>query len=473
MKKFILIFFLLIGNYCFSQNYPIVDTDVKDFYDDASIIANPSAGQDYYGQDAHYQGNKGSYTDNEDGTITDNVTGLIWQKEMGDKISYSDAFAKAEAMNLGGYSDWRVPSIKELYSLIRFTGQVANTNVIKKFIDTVYFNQPLGDLTIEREIDAQTWSSTQYVGLTMNNDTTVFGVNFLDGRIKGYPKYKKENQNQPNTMYFRMVRGNVEYGKNNFVDNGDGTITDKATGLMWQKADDGVMRDWKTALQYAENLTLAGNQDWRLPNAKELQSLVDYSRSPQTTNSAAIDPIFSTTEINDPNGNSGQYPYFWSSTTHLDGINPYSGAAYVAFGEAQGKMNETLMDVHGAGSQRSDPKSGNANLFPDFHGPQGDVRYVYNAVRCVRNVSGTNSINENIEIDFKMYPNPTKNQVTVISNNSIKTISIYNAIGKKVKEFSFNEKKANINISELQSGIYFVNIYTNKGENIYKKLIKP
>lgn len=53
-----------------------------------------------------------------------------------------------------------------------------------------------------------------------------------------------------------------------------------------------------------------------------------------------------------------QYPYFWSSTTHLDGNNPYSSAVYVAFGEAQGVMDGKLMDVHGAGAQRSDPKVG-------------------------------------------------------------------------------------------------------------------
>ncbi len=49
-------------------------------------------------------------------------------------------------------------------------------------------------------------------------------------------------------------------------------------------------------------------------------------------------------------------------------------------------MNGKLLDVHGAGAQRSDPKSGNKSSYPDFHGPQGDVRYVYNAARCVRNM---------------------------------------------------------------------------------------
>ena len=95
---------------------------------------------------------------------------------------------------------------------------------------------------------------------------------------------------------------------------------------------------------------------------------------------------FETTEITDPDGNSGHYPFFWTSTTHLDGANLYASAVYIAFGEGQGEMNGNLMDVHGAGCQRSDPKSGNKEDYPQYFGPQGDVRYVYNYVRCVRNI---------------------------------------------------------------------------------------
>ncbi|KGL63737.1 DUF1566 domain-containing protein [Polaribacter sp. Hel1_85] len=366
--------------------YSIVDTEVTNFYSDVSPVSLVSENEDFYGQDANYSGNQPSYQNNEDGTITDNITGLMWEEDMGAKISYDEAFTKAENSNLGGYNDWRVPTIKELYSLILFTGQVEGQKAVDFFIDTNFFKQSIGDVSIgEREIDAQTWSSTQYVGVTMSSDETVFGVNFVDGRIKGYPKYKVGTGNV-NTMYFRMVRGNTSYGKNDFVDNGDGTVSDNATGLMWQKADNGTGLDWKSSLAYSENLELADYSDWRLPNAKELQSIVDYSKSPQTTNSPAIDSVFDTTEIKDPEGSSGQYPYFWTGTTHLDGVNPYSGAVYIAFGEGQGQMNGVLMDVHGAGCQRSDPKSGSSSAYPDYFGPQGDVRYVYNYVRSVRNI---------------------------------------------------------------------------------------
>lgn len=367
-------------------SYTIVGTDVKAFYTDFTAVSVIGVGDAFYGQDANYIKNAPSYTDNGDGTITDNVTGLMWQKDMGQKMSFADAPTVAKNLRLGGHSDWRVPTVKELYSLILFTGQVKGEKAIKNFINETYFTQPQGNTALgEREIDAQTWSSTQYVGKVMNNQTVAFGVNFVDGRIKGYP-INKQGSSTPNMMYFRMVRGNTSYGVNQFVDNGDGTITDNATGLMWQKADDATARNWKESLEYAEGLTLGGHSDWRLPNAKELQSIVDYTRSPSTTNSPAINSMFETTSITDPNGVAGQYPYFWTSTTHLDGVNPYVGAVYIAFGQAQGQMNGQLMDVHGAGSQRSDPKSGNKSDYPQYLGPQGDVKYVYNYVRSVRDI---------------------------------------------------------------------------------------
>ena len=80
------------------------------------------------------------------------------------------------------------------------------------------------------------------------------------------------------------------------VDNGDGTITDRVTGLMWQK-DPGDKMTFDEAVAAADSFILAGHDDWRLPNAKELQSIVDCTRSPATTSSAAIDPVFAATPI--------------------------------------------------------------------------------------------------------------------------------------------------------------------------------
>jgi len=61
-----------------------------------------------------------------------------------------------------------------------------------------------------------------------------------------------------------------------YMDNGDGTVTDANTGLMWQQGEAGSM-NWEDAITCCEGLSLAGYTDWRLPNIKELESITDDS----------------------------------------------------------------------------------------------------------------------------------------------------------------------------------------------------
>ena len=128
-------------------------------------------------------------------------------------------------------------------------------------------------------------------------------------------------------------------------------------------------------------MDFAGVTDWRLPDAKELQSIVDYSRSPDTTNSAAIDPVFYSSPIINEAGQA-DFPAYWSSTTHANFLKA-ANAVYVNFGRSMGNMNGNWLDVHGAGAQRSDPKDGNPDNWPSGHGPQGDAIRIYNYARCV------------------------------------------------------------------------------------------
>jgi len=153
--------------------------------------------------------------------------------------------------------------------------------------------------------------------------------------------------------------------------------------------------EWSEALAYCENLIQANATDWRLPDAKELQSIVDYTRSPATTGSAAIDPLFSASTIIDERGTTN-YPFYWTSTTHASSDGKGSTGVYIAFGEALGYMNGTWIDVHGAGAQRSDPKSGDASAYPTGRGPQGDAIRIDNYVRCVR--SGSVVLDVNAEL---------------------------------------------------------------------------
>ena len=90
-----------------SRAYEIVDTGVKEFYDNTSIIPEPKPGQPFYGQDAQYRINNPSYSDNGDGTITDNVTGLMWQRVVNEKMTFEEAFQQARDLELAGHRDWR------------------------------------------------------------------------------------------------------------------------------------------------------------------------------------------------------------------------------------------------------------------------------------------------------------------------------------------------------------------------------
>lgn len=89
-----------------------------------------------------------------------------------------------------------------------------------------------------------------------------------------------------------------------FVDNGDGTVTDTCTGLMWQKDtgnnEEELLRC--NALSYCEDLELGGHADWRLPNVREMHSIVDYGRR-----GPARDPVFGAL-VSD---------FYWSSTSYL------------------------------------------------------------------------------------------------------------------------------------------------------------
>lgn len=400
-----------------SNNYIQIATGQVKLYDEkGKEISNIAPNEALYGQDANYlKGKKMAFKNNNDGTITDQNTGLIWQEIPTKKgFDWNDAEKYTEDLKLGGYDDWRMPTAKELFSISDF-------NSGWPYIDTAYFSLVNNEFIDTSE---QYWSSNKYVGHTEEGGfTAAFGVNYATGHIKAYAGEaiknsieqkglpsgeengqrsgggggkgggrQKPDSNQepnsnanrpsgnPNLKHVRAVRGTV-YGINDFVDNKNGTITDQATGLMWSTNDSEKGLDWKNALQYAENSNLAGYTDWRLSNVKELQGIVDYSYAPDAKkllqDGPAINPLFSTTEISNENGER-DYPYFWTSTSaRFQKGTPYYYAWYVAFGKA---VNKEGKDFHGAGAVRFGPK--------DEKGPASqDAERYYNYVRLVRDVN--------------------------------------------------------------------------------------
>jgi hypothetical protein len=75
-----------------------------------------------------------------------------------------------------------------------------------------------------------------------------------------------------------------------YTDNGDGTVTDNVTGLMWQQAVSTTTYTWAQAAAYCQTLTLAGHSEWRLPSRIELVSIVDLGVTSGATINATYFP---------------------------------------------------------------------------------------------------------------------------------------------------------------------------------------
>ncbi len=448
-------------------SYPIVDTNQLICYNSDTGAESGCTGA---GHDADYAGNQPDYTLSSDGlTVNDNVTHLVWQQSNDmngdglitndDKLSLSDAITYYQNLSLSGRDDWRLPSIKESYSLILFSGKDASsfqgtdTSSLTLFYDDI-FQPAFGDTDAgQRIIDGQFASSTLYVSTTMNGNETMFGVNFVDGRIKGYPASDNKQK------YVRYVAGNTDYGINSFVDNADTTITDQATGLMWQQ-NDAESSNWEDAISRCEADTTAGFDDWRLPNVKELQSIVDYTRAPAPSDgsagSAAIDPLFNSTAIINEAGEV-DWEFYWSSTAHVGHNGTGQNAAYVSFGRALGNMNGTILDVHGAGAQRSNDKvdvSGKgassatgANGIYYYKGPQGDIMRNNNKFRCVRSNEPSN--------ELAIQKNGSVNILLIVADD----LGVDNVSGYK-EQPNFTAQTPSIDVL-VNEGVLFRNAWAN------------
>ncbi|WP_372941831.1 DUF1566 domain-containing protein, partial [Shewanella sp.] len=241
-------------------SYAIADSAQSICYDNYIELACPtSSSEDFYGQDGQtVNGSEQSYTTNvtDDGdiTVTDNVTGIIWTQspEMNndgeitsdDKLSSSAAASYCEALDYAGQTDWQLPNVKQLYSLMNFQGTDPTSDdltYLQPFIDWNYFAFAYGSTDNERIIDSQYATTSTFT----NGEGTsmMFGVNFADGRIKGY---EEEFFNGDKTYFVMCMRGNTSYATNDFIDNGDHTITDNATNLMWAQSDSGADYDETT-----------------------------------------------------------------------------------------------------------------------------------------------------------------------------------------------------------------------------------
>lgn len=321
-----------IPNPIIRRPLPVSDTgQVKCFWDNAGTWTEDTACSLTYtegsptnpkGQDALYSnipqarnfiGPTAHSTFTNDYTTLDYVTGLVWKTceegksgplcASGSQTIMDQATALAtcntyNSSNSGsgyaGRKDWHLPTVQELSSVHNFNFvQAAQINTA---------NFP-GYTTFSHY-----WTASTYI--ITPTDAWVLGSN-------GGPYNAVKTDNA--TYKVRCVSGSLPTTQS-FTDNTDGTVRDNFSGFIRQKCANGYNNDstctgslvqttWVNALNYCEGLTLAGRSDWRLPNIKELETLVDYSTS-------SLPKINSSLFPNAPIG------YQWSSTSYIGGAPP-------------------------------------------------------------------------------------------------------------------------------------------------------
>jgi hypothetical protein len=309
MKKnllLMLVLMLISVNVCAGM---LPDTGQTQCYGGSSHeITCPQPGEPFYGQDAQYGPNVQAFTDLGNGIVRENMSGLEWVQDGNlianrnpgfdtdetiddGAVTWQSALDYIEKLNMEvylGYSDWRLPTIKELSTIVDYS------------IDYWVSGPLLNDSYFSDTMVGMYWSSTT--------------LNFVGDRAKtqashGFLLYDVKTD----CNFVRAVRGNP-LPVNNFLYTGLGTVADISTGLMWQQAIAPGSYSWKQALAYCETLELAGYNDWRLPNNNELYSITN---SPESN--PAIDTKYFTYNQNETK--------FWSSTTKVDSTIP-GGAAW-------------------------------------------------------------------------------------------------------------------------------------------------
>lgn len=250
--KFFFVAGLLLGAFHFSLAQSVQKTikRLPDTGQTTSYATTP-------GEDADYNINPPFFINNGNGTITDTVTGLMWQQVDGGEMTFDKSVIYASDLVLGGYSDWRMPSILELNSLL-------NHDKNNPALNTVYFTATA----------AQYWWS----GQKQVNDATKAWCANAGGGVGNHPISETISAGGAKKFHVRAVRdiSTPTTIATRFIDNKNGTTTDQLTGLIWQQIPTDSMT-WEQALITAENLVSGGSSQWRMPNIKELQSISEVS----------------------------------------------------------------------------------------------------------------------------------------------------------------------------------------------------
>lgn len=274
----------------------------------------PGPSEPFFGQDGNYRIAVPSYEEN-NGVVTDSVTGLVWEKATEDaQLTMDGALehcAVLRSMQHGGLRDWRLPTRRELISIMDFGDTTILAGALTPFQDRFY------------------WSSTDVA----DDDSRAWGV--LTGDVSvAFREKTQASKAQAVCVGGERRLAPVE------LQVAESWVLDTSTGFVWQRQAALSGFSWRDALAHCEALELAGWTDWRLPSAKELLSLVDDTRS-----GPALDPEAF------PGADAG---VFWSSTPALESADK---AFLVNFSNGT-LLSASIRDQRLVRCVRSDPSDG-------------------------------------------------------------------------------------------------------------------
>lgn len=262
--------------------------------------------------DAYYQyGTTPSFTrDDTRKIVIDNLTHLMWQDDENSKLNkyiFEAAKSSCDELELGGFTDWRLPKIYELEGIVERKRGINTKFKYTNFENNSYY-----------------WSSNESGQFSRNEATR--RANFVVSMSKGFSYYSYVSRLLP----VRCVRLRENIVNNRF--RVGETIRDTLTRLEWQ--DGGASsHSWYDAINYCETLNLEG-KGWRLPNINELKSIINYHENFSRLFGEEVSPrvyseFKSTTKsdyvlVEDESSIRSVPEIYWSSTSLRDGARGIS-----------------------------------------------------------------------------------------------------------------------------------------------------
>ena len=293
----IILFLSISGTNLFATNFtnycPLTDTGQTSCYDiSGNKITCPDEGETLYGQDASYKGFEHFFSAGRNGQsdyfVHDTITNLVWQQyadtnndgvvDSSDELTWQEAVDYCKNLSFADHSGWHLPSFLEMMSIVDY-------GRFEPVFDTNFFSSEKYD---------SYWTSDKQAD---NPDLAIMLF-----ASDGLPHAMNTDDMH---AYVRCVNNFFTQEElptiGSYEDNQDGTVTDNGTSLMWMQDTADINNDntitnlvypygdlipWGDAMKWCEDSNFAGYSDWRLPNIKELASLIDMKRYNPAINSS-------------------------------------------------------------------------------------------------------------------------------------------------------------------------------------------